>query len=229
MYVYLHKWYTRPKEKDLRALPIQIPSNVAEKKSFTIKPPQDCSGSSTIGILFLELINQTWRKLYSHSHPKWSQTRIWGLHSLASWTLFSFLRRLPQIAAGAQVDFGPDLCDQGDQGSWGCQNQQKGRCNHICPSSWGLGGIVWAGREAGGLEVDSFSACWQPWDYIYIYMYDHTKTLFDQINFRIILVISGVLAGQSWNFVRLSFDMMLACREASWLEVHSLAVLGCLG
>ena len=102
MYVYIHKWYTRPKEKDLRALPIQIPSNVAEKKSFTIKPPQDCSGSSTIGILFLELINQTWRKLYSHSHPKWSQTRIWGLHSLASWTLFSFLRRLPQIAAGAR-------------------------------------------------------------------------------------------------------------------------------
>ena len=50
---------TLPKEKDLRSLPIQIPSNVAEKKSFTIKPPQDCPGTSTIGILFLELINQT--------------------------------------------------------------------------------------------------------------------------------------------------------------------------
>ena len=50
---------TLPKEKDLQALPTQVPSNVAEKKSFTIKPPQDCSGSGTIGILFLELIIQT--------------------------------------------------------------------------------------------------------------------------------------------------------------------------
>ena len=39
-------------------------------------------------------------------------------------------------------DFGPDLCDQGDQWIWGCQNQQEGRCNHICPSSWGLGATV---------------------------------------------------------------------------------------
>lgn len=70
-----------------------------------------------------KLINQIWKKPYSHSHPRWSRTRIWGLHSLASWTLFSFsLQHLPQIAAGAQVDFGPDLCDQGDQRIWGCED-----------------------------------------------------------------------------------------------------------
>ena len=131
---------------------------------------------------------------------------------------FFFLSPAPPtnlIALGAQVDFGPDVCDQGDQGIWWHQDQQEGRCNYICPSSWGLGAIIWAGREAGGLEVDSFSACWQPWDiYIYIYIrYDHPKhynwsnqlqnhpndlyvfktspkTLFDQINFRIILMIS---------------------------------------
>ena len=207
--------------KDLQALPIKIPSNVAEKKSFTIKPPQECSGSGTIGILFLELIIQTWMKPYSHSHPRWSQTRIWGLHSLASWTLFSFsLQHLPQIAAGAQVDFGPDLCDQGDQWIWGCQNQQEGRCNHICPSSWGLGATVWAGREAGGLEVDScIVLAGSPG------IWSHKNIIWpNQLQNH-----PSDLGCPGWPILKFCEIIFLACREASWLEVHSLTVLGCLG
>jgi hypothetical protein len=45
------------------------------------------------------------------------QRYIQGDPKPESGTLFSFsLQHLPQNAAGAQVDFGPDLCDQGDQG-----------------------------------------------------------------------------------------------------------------
>lgn len=42
-----------PKEAEIRALPIDIPENVDTKKSFTLKPPKDCDGCSTIGILSL--------------------------------------------------------------------------------------------------------------------------------------------------------------------------------
>ena len=46
-------WWT--KEKDVRALGVEIPGDVAEKKSFTVKSPGHCVGCGTIGILFLEL------------------------------------------------------------------------------------------------------------------------------------------------------------------------------